>query len=118
MVTVTSLSPQPVCKNANLKYDCRMNFTENISVFRWKFNGYTVVAFSDEEETGSLMNSNDSKVSANLTLKEKIEEHYIKASNLQIRPPLDNLNGTNVTCEGVGVSETITDSTTIQLTGE
>ena len=116
-MTVTSLSPQPVCQTDILKYDCRMNFTENILVFRWKFNGYTL-AFTDENETGSLMNSTDNKVTANLTLKEKIEEHYIKASILQIRPPLDNLNGTNVTCEGVGVSESITENATIQLTGE
>ena len=118
MVTVTSLSPQPACQTETVEYDCQINFTEKILVLRWKFNGYDTLFFTDESKTGSITNSTDDKVSANLTLNERMEENYIKASILTIRPPLNNsLNGTNVACEGVGASGTITDNTTLQLKG-
>ena len=125
MVTVTSLSPQPACQTETVEYDCQINFTEKISLLRWKFNGYDTLFFTNDNKTGSITNSTDDKISANLTLNERMEENYIKASTLTIRPPLNkSLNGTNVTCEGVGESdgvgenETITDNNTLQLKGE
>ena len=91
----------------------------------WRHNAFGLLVFIvNAEDVGSMMNSSDGRVIANLTMKEETGAFHMVASTLTIQPPLNDLNGTNLngttlTCEGLDSSATIRRGvTTIMLAGE
>ena len=124
-VTVEPLSPQPACLNELLVYHCQVEFP-SLGI-TWRYTAFDSLGFvATDEEEGSMMTSSDGRVVANLTMNEGTASHCMVASTLTIKPPLDDLNGTNLngttltcSCEGVEApGGTSSGTATIMLAGE
>ena len=115
---MVSLSPQPTCPNQVLMYNCEVQFPS--LTIRWLHPDFETLGFTAAEDAvGTIRNTSDGRVVANLTMNEGTQLHRMVASTLTIQPPLNDLNGTNLLCEGFGVQDgAITESVTIDLTGE
>ena len=117
-VRVEPLSPQPACPNELLVYNCRVQFL-SVSI-TWRHGAFGYLGFSAADDKGGDFNStSDGRVVANLTMNNGTGGHRMVASTLTIQPPLNDLNGTTLTCEGFEVPGGNRSGTaTILLAGE
>ena len=123
MVKLNSLSQQPTCPHHELIYNCQVQFPS--LTIRWEHLGFETLGFTAAEDAvGTIKNTSDGRVVANLTMNEGTQLHRMVASTLTIQPPLNdlngiNLNGTNLLCEGFGVQDGIrSDVDSIMFKGE
>ena len=117
-VTVEPLSPQPACLNELLVYHCQVEFPSlGITWRHTAFGTLEFIAVDDNE--GRMMTSSDGRVVTNLTMNEGTGVTRMMASTLTIQPPLNDLNGTNLTCNGYeNLGSTRSGTATTVLAGE
>ena len=115
---MVSLSPQPTCPNQVLMYNCEVQFPS--LVIRWEHPGFETLGFTaGDDAVGTIKSASDGRVIANLTMNEGKSSHRMVTSTLTIQPPLNDLNSTNLKCEGHGIQNgTRNEVVTIHLTGE
>ena len=98
-------SPQLSCPNETLFFNCSLDFP---SIFiRWNHEAFgTITFFGSDTSLGSNDSAIDDIVFAKVTMREgTVGLLYRLTSTLTIYPPLtdlnnNNLNGTNIMCEG------------------
>ena len=84
--------------------------------------GSDTLRFTVASEIGSSRSTDDGKFNATLT--EKTEDSdpstddFLLTSTLHVLPPLDELNGSTLSCAGGTVANPAEQSTTISLSGE
>ena len=99
MVRVESLSPQPSCPNQELVYNCQVEFLS--LTLRWEHSEFGALGFiASDDVVGTTRMSSDGRFLANLTVNEGTMSLRMMASTLTIQPPLNDVNGTNLKCEG------------------
>ena len=116
-MTVNPLTPMPACPNQILVYECQVHFPALI--IRWQYPKLGSLGFSaSDDEVGTIHARNNGRIVANLTRNKGSAIRRSLASTLTIHPPLSDMNGTQMTCTGVELTEDISTSSTISISGK
>ena len=121
-VKVEPLSPQPSCPSQELVYSCQVEFLS--LALRWEHSEFGTLGFVASNNTvGDTKMTSDGRIVATLTENEETSEGTVSermmSSISTVQPPLNDLNGTKLKCEGFELAGgNHSNETVIDLTGE
>ena len=119
-IVLKRIEPDPgqlPCPQQTVKYRCQI--IEPASTLTWTLPTGDLLEFSIAREVGEIRNSSNDVYSANLTSKmedtDPDSDRFFFSSTLLI---LETVNGSNITCAGATVPDTVEDSAVIILSSE
>ena len=126
-ITVELIEPDPTsqqfpCPNQTVIYECRVLVESSEIVWVLPTNDNANLRFLGTEMSGTTRSAPDGKFIATLIESVPVEGtspvRYLINSTLHIQPPLDNLNGSSLTCAGGTTGQPVMETITITLSGE
>ena len=126
-ITVEVIEPDPAsqlfpCSNQRVVYECRILVDSSELIWVLPTNGSANLGFVGGEMSGITRSTSDGKFNSTLIESVPVEGtapvRYLIYSTLHIQPPLDNLNGSLLTCTGGTTAHPVMETITITLSGE